>query len=492
MADGRPNILLVLQDQLRFDCVSDPALCATPAFDRMRAEGTFLRNHYTPLAICSPSRASLLTGLYPHANGVWNNMNGTDAVASRLPDDIPTVAELLRHGGYRTGYAGKWHVGQGGPAARGFDDVAAEDAWLGTDPRFAGYWSRLGVSPGVAGGDTDVRPPADHVRLTRYPQPGPRHAQRFHRIPFPLYSTEAVDEAESPAVATAEAGTDLLERYAGGDDPFFLVVSFIEPHWPNILPEPWLSLYSADDVEPWPNFDDPFTNKPRANQAGLRHFGVEEFTWDDWAPMIALYFGAVTFIDALCGRLLDAVDRLGLADDTLVAFTTDHGDMAGSHRQFNKGPLMYEETYHIPAAIRGPGVAGGTSTDALTSHVDVLPTLCEAAGVAAPEWQHGASLWPLLRGETGAPWRDALMCEFHGDEFGLYSQRMLRRGDHKLVYNPNDVTELYDLAADPAELHNLAGQPDCADLQRDLEANLLEVMHDTGDTLRLWAVNTLG
>jgi arylsulfatase A-like enzyme len=152
---------------------------------------------------------------------------------------------------------------------------------------------------------------------------------------------------------------------------------------------------------------------------------------------------------------------------------------------------MYEEVYRLPFIWRGPGVQAGVSTDALASHVDVLPTVLEASDGPWPEQLHGCSLMPVLAGDTDG-WRESLMSEFHGDEFGLCSQRMLRWGRYKLVYNPNDVRELYDLDADPWELANLALDPSHDALRRDLEARLLELMQETDDSLRYWAVNTLG
>lgn len=469
-----------MQDQLRYDVVHDPQVCDTPAQDRLRREGTDLTRYYCPLGICSPSRASTLTGLYPHGHGVLNNFGGTDAIRRAMREDIPTVAELLSDAGYRTGYVGKWHLSfDGGPGDRGFQDVRYADRELGNDPRFADFWRRW----------RDATPDAV---FTRYPPSHPAVAERHPRRPFPIYSTDTVPEEVIPATGVQEQTNALLAEYAGGNEPFLLMASFIEPHWPNLLPEPYAAMYDPDDLEPWPNFGDTFEGKPRAHEMNLLHFGVEDFTWDDWAPAVARYLGAVSFIDDLVGRILTQLDALGLADDTLVVSTTDHGDFTGSHRQFNKGPLMYEEVYHIPCTVRWPGqVPAGATVDGFANHVDLLPTILDAAGADPPQGLHGSSLLPLLRGDAPR-WRDRLMAEFHGDEFGLYSQRMLREDRWKLVYNPNDLRELYDLEADPAELHNLAYDSDHLNLRLDLEAHLLEVMNETEDSLRLWAANTLG
>jgi arylsulfatase A-like enzyme len=479
MRGSRPNILLVMQDQLRCDVVHDAELCRTPVQDSLASQGASLHQHYTPLGICSPARAAMFTGVYPHTNGVLNNLNGTDAFVDHLPHTYPTIAELLRDVGYRTGYVGKWHLGASEePGRYGFGSARAIDADLVEEDRFRNYWARFS------------EPGGDAV-FTRYPDPVPGSPPELGRRPFPLYSPEVVPEDIMPARAVQEEGSALIRELAG-DDPFFVVVSFVEPHWPNVLPEPYASMYDPADIEPWANFDDSFEGKPETLQAGLEHFGVTDFTWDDWAPIIARYLGAVGFIDDLVGRLLADLERVGLADDTVVVATADHGDMAGSHRQFNKGPLMYDEVYRIPCFVRHPDLgASGTRIAALTSHLDLMPTFLDLAGAPLPEPQHGASLLPLLREPTSG-WRAGLMAEYHGDEFGLYSQRMLRRGNYKLIYNPNGKRELYDMEADPYELSTLAYVDEFIDMRRALESNLLALMHEFDDPLREWAVNALG
>lgn len=480
MTTRRPNIVLLLQDQLRWDVAADRGV-ATPALDRLRAEGLTFEQSYTPTSICSAARASLFTGVYAHRHGVLNNVTGPESVARNPPRDLPTTAELLKAAGYRTGHVGKWHVGlTDGPAARGFDVELAGDGLVGAEDRFEDYRRRWSGA-------------ADATVYTRYPPKGER-AARFRPFSFPMYATDSVPEDVTLAAAVADAGVELLESLATSpeDSPFFLVVSFIDPHWPNILPEPWASMYDPAAIKPWASFDDDFEGKPRANQAGLEHFGVADLAWDDWAPVVAHYFGAVTYTDHHMGRVIDALDATGAAADTLVVASADHGDMCGGHRQFNKGPLMYEDTYRIPLVARWPGtVERGRSTAGLASLVDLTPTLVEAGGGSLPAEVHGRSLVPVLKGEADSV-RDALLCEFHGDEFGLYSQRMIRRGPHKLVFNPNDVRELYDLSSDPAELHNLAYDPAFAELRQDLEGNLLELMEESGDPLLRMSVNSLG
>jgi len=483
---SRPNVLVIMQDQLRYDLVAGD-LCATPNLDRLRAEGRSFTNAYTPTAMCGPARSSLLTGRYPHGHGVLNNVSGAEAINRNLPHDVPTVAEMLSSAGYRTGFVGKWHVGVEDQAdARGFGDVRLDDTqtWnFAPDPadRTGAEYVQWARSFPLDSPETfHTCPPAPHPRL----------ADRFPRRPVPLYSQEVVPDEVLPAKGVLDHSIELLAKYAGGDVPFFLIASFLEPHWPYILPEKYATMYDPADIPPWPNFADDYTGKPGANAALREHFGVTELTWDDWAPIVAHYLGMVTFVDDLVGRLLDTLDELGLAGNTVVLATADHGDMAGSHGLFNKGPVMYEEAYRIPFIWRGKGVTAGES-DAFTGLIDVCPTVLDMAGVAAPDGMHGRSLGAVLTGDE-AGWRDAIMCEFHGDEFGLYSQRMIRKGPHKLIYNSHDVRELYDLDADPAELHNLAYEPSHRQLRLDLEADLYELMADSDDPLCRHASNVLG
>jgi arylsulfatase A-like enzyme len=483
----RPNVLVVMQDQLRYDLVRGPR-CATPNLDGLRAGGTSFVNAYTPTGLCGPARASFLTGLYPHTHGVLNNVSGEDAACRNLPSTYPTLAELFAKAGYRTGYVGKWHVGVEQQAGdHGFADVRLRDqvtwAWSPDPAQRTGEEYESWVA--CFGRDN---PNAVH---TRFRPPHPRVADRYPRHTTPLYSRQPITEAELPCRGVVDHTIDLMRAYASEDAPFLLMASFLEPHWPNVLPEPYASMYDPAEIEPWPNFDDDFTGKPGANRSMIEHCGVEDFTWDDWRHVVAHYLGACSLIDAMVGDLLAALDEVGLADSTVVLATADHGDMAGSHRQFNKGPLMYEEVYRIPFVWRGPGIASGAEPVSFASHVDVVPTLLDLAGLAPVAPVHGESLAPVL-GDPAVVQRTALAAEFHGLEYGLYSQRMVREGDYKLVYNVHDVRELYDLARDPHELVNLAYEPAYLEIRRDLEATLLELLFATGDPLRGSASNVLG
>ncbi|HZS13372.1 MAG TPA: sulfatase-like hydrolase/transferase [Candidatus Dormibacteraeota bacterium] len=478
-----PNIVLVLLDQLRADVCGTygSAICRTPHLDRIAAQGIRFDRAYTPIGICSPARASMLSGTYPHRHGVLNNVHGPDALQVDLRPGTPVYPALLRDAGYATSYTGKWHVDiEDGPASKGFTHVGACDDYM---PALAEQRRRLGLP------HTD---PIAFDRSTTYP---PLSARATRTVPgFPLEGRETQPVEGTPQGLFLENALDAMEAMRRGDAPFLLVLSFLGPHWPYSVPEPWWSMYDPAAIPPWPNWEDDFTGKPGANRRGLQHFGVEGWTWQDWAPTVAAYLGSVTMHDELIGRLVAALDAGGAAEDTLLIVTADHGDLCGSHRQFNKGPLMYEEVYRIPLVARWPGViAPQSASDAYASSLDLFATMLDAAGVALPDAPlDSRSLLPLLRGETPQGWRDSWVSEFHGDEFGLYSQRMLVHGRHKLVYNPHDVDELYDLVADPHELRNLSAEPSLAALRDDLESRLAQWMDATGDPLGKYAYNLLG
>ncbi|MFC5972235.1 sulfatase-like hydrolase/transferase [Halomarina salina] len=460
MTDRRPNVLLLLTDQERADLLAPDGLpVETPNLDRLRAEGTWFDRAYTPVSICTSARASLLTGLYPHAHGMLNNSHEADAVRTELPPDVPTFGERLRDAGYENTYAGKWHVDQRrGPEAFGFEYVGGAD------------------DVGYADADLD-----DEIRTAD----GTLVSARTTRPPESL-----------PAARLADRTIEMLQRWADGTSgadggPFFHRTDFVGPHFPYVVPEPYASLYDPEDVDPWPSYAETFAGKPAVHERYRHYRGVADFDWATWAEAVSMYFGFVTFIDEQVGRILDALDDLGLAESTAVVHAADHGDFAGAHRQFNKGPLMYEDTYRIPLVVRHPSVEGGRRSDAFVRLQDLMPTFLDWADAPVPDGLHGRSIDPLLAGDRPDDWPTSVYAQYHGDEFGLYSQRMVRTDRYKFVYNGPDRNELYDLHADPHELNNLVDHADYRDAASETSDRLVEWMERVDDPLCGWVPETL-
>jgi len=472
---AEPNILLLLTDQERYDVISGcRSHVATPNLDRLSSEGMTFERAYTPVGICTSARASLLTGLYPHNHGMLNNCHEPDAIREDLSPELPTFGTLLADRGYRNTYAGKWHVGRNRtPADFGFEYIGGGDGGHeSTDSDFRQYQRDLGVSPDEA----EIRDPIYTDQ---------------RREPTLIAGGTTMPKEATRTYYVAERTIERLERSTGTDRPLFHRTDFVGPHHPYLVPEPYASMYDPADIERWGNFDETFDGKPRAHEQFLGYRGVADMDWETWAEAVSKYFGFVTFIDEQIGRILDAVDTY-LDDETVVVHTSDHGDLTGSHRQFNKGPMMYEEVYHIPLLVRWPGtVEPGSTCTEFVRLLDLMPTFLEMGGVEPTMETDGRSLLPLLRGNTPTEWPESVYAEYHGEEFGLYSQRMVRTDRYKYVHNAPDINELYDLDRDPDELHNRIDHPEYRSVRDRLEATLLEWMTETDDPITTWTRKAL-
>lgn len=461
---SEPNILLLLTDQERYDLTASESPVETPNIDRLREEGMAFERAYTPISICSSARASLLTGLYPHNHGMLNNCHEPDAIQPNLPKELATFGERLSKTAYEPTYVGKWHVGRDqGPEEFGFEYFGGtdphHDAGLAGD--FEAYREERGVDP-----EREVEEPirTDTGTLVAGTDPVPVEATRAYYI-----ADRTIERLESPA------------------EPFFHRTDFLGPHHPYVVPEPYASMYDPDEITPPESYRETFAGKPRVHEQYLDYRGVRGFDWETWSAVIAKYWGFVTLIDEQIGRILDAADT----ENCCTVHASDHGDFTGGHRQFNKGPLMYEDTYRIPLQIRWPGeVEAGSVCREFVSLHDLMPTFLDLAGVEVPDVD-GRSIRPLLDGRVPDDWPDSHFAQYHGDEFGLYSQRMLRTERFKYVHNSPDRNELYDLEEDPNELGNLIDHPAYADVRADLESRLVERMEETGDPIAPWTADAL-
>lgn len=469
---ARPNVVLILLDQWRFDALgaNGPTACRTPHLDRLAAEAVRCTRAYTPIGLCSPARASLLTAVYPHRHGMLNNCHEEDAIRLDLPDGLATFPRQMREAGYRLGYVGKWHAGRHlGPEHHGFE------SWAGRPEDYRAYRLAHGL-------------PAEA------PVPPDAVSAQIGRLRLPIAGTDPTPPERSYTGFAVEEALRLLEELATTGAPFLLQVSLEGPHHPYYAPEPFASWYEPSRLDPWPSFHDALKDKPASHRRRLARLGMADWAWEDWAPVVARYFGYVSHIDAQVGRLLEALGTRGLAEKTLLVVGADHGDLTGSHGQFNKGTMAYEDVYHIPLLARWPdgGLPGGTACRDFVRLLDLGPTFLEAAGLEPPPGVDGRSLLACWRGQPEPDWPDSVFAQFHGDEWGLYSQRLVRDGRFKLVYNGQDQDELYHLARDPYELVNRAEDPAYRAERRRMELLLLDWMERTADPLLRWARLQLG
>lgn len=458
MSNQQPNILFLFSDQHRFDalgCYGAP-ICRTPALDSLASSGMRFTHAFTPTALCSPARAALLSGRFPHNNGQLANMGNFNGVFDKQMLDATGYPQLLSEAGYSVNYIGKWHLPKEGDT-----DFWHFDQWY-TESQHRAEKDALGM-------ETD-------------------RAKEVQRLEWgataPFCGRSKLEAEHLQEAWSADRTIDLLNAHADGEQPFMIFTSFFGPHFPYAVPAPYDTMYSPDDVERWINFDETFENKPLIQQKEMLRWNASHLTWPDWQRVIAYYWGYCTYIDDQIARILAQLESSGLADNTIVIYSSDHGDMTGSHRLFNKGMYMYDEIYRIPLLVRWPGVTPPASQcDEFVTLVDLMPTMLDAAEAEQPDNLDGRSLRPLLDDTPEVAWADDIFAEYHGYESALYTQRMVRTKSWKYIYNPCSEDELYDVASDPGELRNLAGMLGFKHVLRRMKARLMTWMERTNDTI---------
>jgi arylsulfatase A-like enzyme len=444
-AAKRPDVILVLTDQQRADAfgAAGAADLQTPVMDRLARQGVLFTRAFAATPQCSPSRAAMLTGRYPHRTGVMGNTAGEGGgvntagegggvntageraggnvaaasppagMSAALDRSLPTLGRIFAAAGYDTAYFGKWHLG-GTPGEYGFEshDSTVRDSTLAG--RVAGFVQK-------------------------------RAANAARR-------------------------------------PLFLVVSWLNPH----------EIYSVRGSAPPEanalaaarlpsNLADDLSQKPFPQRHYLEEDQGKPFVGADrevWRRYRAFYNGLVETVDREIGKVLEAVERADVPPITV--FSTDHGDHGGGHGLPYKGPAMYEEVVRVPLVISWPGRIRAARSDALVSLIDLLPTLCDLTGVPAPGGVDGLSLRPVLE-QRAAGVRETLFGEYYGKQAWRVPIRMVRTARWKYVRYLSYGEELYDLAADPGELHNLAREPRAASERTRLARELDDWIRRTGD-----------
>jgi arylsulfatase A-like enzyme len=443
----RPNIILITPDQFHagaLGCAGNP-IVRTPHLDALAARGIRFAECHNHSVVCTPSRATIVTGAHPSVTGsVFNDM----AADLRLP----SVAGVLAEQGYRTGHVGKWHQFPRDErfgfetvwAHTGYREFLAEHGWdpeLGDE--YAGDWTH------------------DH----------------------------ATWESPLPAeLSITEYETTRAIEYVGLDDerPFFLWLSYEKPHLPFNPPAPYSTMYDPAAI-PLPDRwheGPPDDQVPHKRAESIRHWRTgmtpDAMTDDDIRRAIAYYYGSVSLVDHGIGRLVEHLRDRGLLEDTLIVVSSDHGEMLGQQRLLNKGAYPYDALTRVPLIVSGPGIAGpGAVEGRIVGQEDVLATIVRAGGGELPPTMAGRDL--LAAVQEDGPIVPGVSAELFGPLYDVmvWSWRTQR---HRLTeYRYQDgraLTELFDLAEDPGETRNLAGVPESADVEASMRAGLL------GDVVR--------
>ncbi len=485
----RPNILFILTDQQRLDsmrCYGNDWI-QTPSLDALADQSFVFENCYVTQPVCTPARASIMTGLYPQTTGLIGNNKP-------LGRDTKTIAEMIS-GDYLCAYYGKWHLGDDAIPQHGFEEwLSVEDfhrhQYTRKEYRFReadynGFLRENGVEP---------------------PPPDVSYEKWFPGANLPEELTQAAYLGNEASRFIREHG-----QSAHASRPFMLYVSYFEPHPP--YTGPLNDLYDPDEISVGPAFlqrpeGGALVNRLRADYymgGNLNPLGAEGGDVHDtsteagWRKLRAQYFANVTLVDRSVGRILQALEESGQADNTIVVFTSEHGEMAGDHGMLEKRSL-YEEASRVPLLVRIPWLNSGQERiGGSIGQVDFVPTLLELVGDAIPDHLQGQSRAAVLRGDAGLEDNDVFV-QWNGmgdrnlgtpsiNRMVSLPWRSVVTGDRwKLNLCPGDQCELYDLNTDPHELNNLFNQPEHRDRIRDLAARIRLWQHETGDTVPLPSV----
>lgn len=466
-ADKRPNLLLVISDQLHHAAfgAAGNRVIRTPNIDRLAREGVRFENALCPTPFCSPTRASLTTGLYPHQHGVIRNLTGNHQGLDRK---LHTTEQALLDAGYTVRQFGKWHLGK-----KTRTQAYARDPELRYRDHFRSIAARM--SKPSAGPISRVARPIFPTQAVldanaRYDGNGPSNTW-IGRTDVPVEHTEEA--------WIADRAIEALKEVSGR--PFFLTISFPAPHALWVINEPYYSLHERSEI-PLPSNRHSVQDVDRKTSAWrfgqlLGEKGMREY--------LGVYYGMVSMMDANLGRILDELDRLGNAHDTLVVFTADHGDMQGGHGMYDKTSYsMYEETTRVPLLLRCPGcVPAGATIRTQAGTCDVSPTILDYLGLPVPRGLAGTSLRAFI--EDGDDLDRPIFAERDrpawGEEGERHFQRLIRTHQWKYSYHSVGDSQLYNLQDDPGETRNLIHQQSFQGEKRRLHRALFRWMKQTND-----------
>jgi arylsulfatase A-like enzyme len=465
---SKPNVVLIMADQLRFDALGR----FTPNINRLREESFSFERAYCASPLCVPARGSFFTGMYPNETGcIINGWEKQDESFGKVNSGIPSLYELLQDE-WDVWHTGKQHLHYEKP----IEEIADQVHWHPLEGNYDRHLKMHGIRKP---GGTAFRGLVPEMAL------GTTTRARNYSLP-----TTGCFEPGYEFFYDGYITQTSLDAIRGRDrsKPMALSAMYLAPHPPLDVPEPWFSRWSEQDIElpenvgVWSKDQSPLQLYNLTGAIGTR------YTREQWKEIWRVYLGLVSLLDDSVGMLIEELKVQGIYDDTLIIFTSDHGEMLGSHRLWQK-MCMYEESVRTPLMFKLPksqGVMAGKS-DALVSSIDVFPTLCDALGIEAPQRISGWSLMPLIRRERRSV-RDQVYIQFDGNGARGNYQRCVIEGDDKLIvdlFKDELYIELYRVSEDVQEQRNLAF--DGAERRR-IE-HLLELlrghMRDTGDLLTI-------
>ena len=479
------NVLLITSDQQHWSMLGslNPEV-KTPHLDRLAEQGMLFTRAYCPNPTCTPTRASMITGKYPSQHGAYS-------LGAKLPEDEPTVGDQFRQAGYRTALVGKAHFQplygtEEYPSLEAYPTLQDLDFWRDFHGPFYGF-----DHVELARNHTDEAHVGQHYVLWME-EKGLHNWRDCFRPPTGTNATQRrkwlIPEAYHYNAWIAERSSALLSQYKASAEPFFLWASFFDPHPDYLVPEPWDTMYDPQQVTvpefvPGEHDRNPpahqmtqqanpdFSAWREANGNAMHGYHSHLHQRDELAKDIATYYGMISCMDKYIGSILDHLDRLGLSENTLVVFTSDHGHYFGQHGLVAKGAFHYEDGLRVPMIARLPGkIPARKQNHALQSLVDYAPTLLAWCGLPVPEAMTGVNQRPVWEGTQHAA-REHVMIENRHQPTTIHVKTYIDTRYKLTVYYNRDYGELFDLQIDPHEVNNLWDQDER--LRADLMEKLL-------------------
>lgn len=444
----RPNLLLITPDQMRGDamgCVGNPII-KTPCLDRLAANGALFTNGCCQHPMCIPSRYTIMTGRYPHANGCKDN-------AQNMYKYIPHIPVLLNEGGYRTVSVGKMHISPNMFDQYDFEKrIIAVDKALDWNDDYRKYLKSKGL---------------EEMSSSRLRAKYGNEANIG--IASPIHEDDYVDSW------CAQRAIEEMTR-KDDDRPWFVWLGFPSPHVPTDPPEPYASMYDPADIVLPPYDESEYDTKPEAQQKqiGRRKLFSRDNDPEALRRFVAHYYAMITLLDKWVGKIVEALEASGQLDNTLIVFASDHGDYAGDHGTIFKDFSLYEGLVHTPFIVHWPGggFRKGLRSDTPVENVDILPTFLRAAGLEIPWGVQGYDLAAICRGE------EEKVRDFNFAEY-WYLKR-IKMGDWKLILYPGQETgELYNLKEDPHEAKNRWADPSVRSTRDELSLRVVRHLAET-------------
>jgi arylsulfatase A-like enzyme len=437
------NFIIFMTDHQRGD-TAFPGIAKMPNLQRFYSKAVSFSQAYCPSPHCCPSRATFFTGLYPSEHGVWNNINVPNALSRGLYEGVELFPQDMANAGYKMYFSGKWHVSnEEGPANYGFEMIDGKNGYGKKYPNIPDNsgWNMLAGKTGISCKGDENRDKGEIII------PGYRKYKQYYtninENPFGDY-----DVVES-AIGKINSLTD---------EPFLMYIGTLGPHDPYIPPKRFLDMYDIGEINLPESFYDEMKDKPSLYRRVRERYA--QLSNEEHKECILHYLAFCSYEDYLFGLILDAVEKKGLSENTVIIYLSDHGDYVGAHGLWAKGLPCFKEAYSISCMVGGAGIKNpGRISNAFVSLADFAPTILELAGIPCTRKFAGKSITNILYDQQNdEEFREYMFTQTNGNEqYGI--QRAVFSKKYKYVLNGFDYDEFYDLTIDPNEMVNQINNP---------------------------------